>query len=179
MNLATKKAIPINVLHCLRRQMDSTGVKDDPPPEIQQKEKTWVKVVQKKQVLKKYEFKVSISNGKHSVEVSSEIIEKANSLWEDFVIARFLETAPHITKVHMILNKIWTFGDKTQKFDMYKIDGKTMRIRITSAMIREKVVRRGMCNIAGVPMVVSKWAPDEDNSKANLIPLWVHFTNVQ
>lgn len=115
--------------------------------------------------MKKYEFDVSISDGKHSVEVPSEIIEKANSLWEDFVIARFLETAPHITKVHMILNKIWTFGDKMQKFDMYKIDAKTMRIRITSAMIREKVVRRGMWNIAGVPMVVSKWAPDEDISK--------------
>lgn len=27
-------------------------------------------------------------------------------------------------------------------------------------------------------MVVSKWSPDEDDSKANLIPLWVHLTNV-
>lgn len=35
-----------------------------------------------------------------------------------------------------------------------------------------------MWNIAGVPMVVSKWSPYEDLSKANLITLWVHLTNV-
>lgn len=29
-------------------ETDSMGVKEDPPPEIQHKEKTWVKMVQKK-----------------------------------------------------------------------------------------------------------------------------------
>ena len=55
---------------------------------------------------------------------------------------------------------------------------KTMRIRIPSEKIREKVIRRGMWNIAGVPMVVSKWSPDVDDSNVNLIPLWVHLTKV-
>lgn len=94
----------------------------------------------------KYDVDVSVSEGKHTVEVPSEIIEKANPLWEDFVIARFLETTPHIAKVHMILNKIWTFGDKSQKLEVYEVDAITMRIRITSAMVREKVVKRG-CGI--------------------------------
>lgn len=54
-----------------------------------------------------------------------------------------------------------------------------MRIRITSSLIRDKVIRRGMWNIAGVPMVVSKWNPDEGDSEANLSPpLWIHLTNV-
>lgn len=35
-----------------------------------------------------------------------------------------------------------------------------------------------MWNIAGVPMVVSKWCPEEDSTKAKLLPLWVHLTNV-
>lgn len=93
------------------------------------------------------------------------------------MIAKFLETTPHIAKVHMILNKIWAFGDKSQKLDVHSVDETTMRIRIENVMVRDKVVRRGMWNIAGVPMIVSKWAPEEDKKQANLIPLWVHLKN--
>lgn len=135
-------------------------------------------MAQKKLVMKKYDVDISTTDGKHSVEVPAKIIEKSNLLWEDFMITRFLETAPHVAKVHMIVNKIWAFGDKSQKLDVYEMDAKTMRIRITSEMVRDKVVRRGMWNIAGVPMVVSKWNPDGDDLEANLIPPWVHLTNV-
>jgi len=58
------------------------------------------------------------------------------------------------------------------------MDAITMRIRITNEKIRGKVVRRGMWNIAGVPMIVSNWSPEVDASKASLIPLWVHVTGV-
>lgn len=92
--------------------------------------KTWVKVAQKKQVLRKYDFDIAIENGKQSVEVPAEIVEKANPLWEDFVIARFLEAAPHIAKVHMIVNKIWSSGDKAQKLEVYEVDSMMMRIKI-------------------------------------------------
>lgn len=53
-----------------------------------------------------------------------------------------------------------------------------MRIRVTNAKIREKVIKRGMCNVAGVMMVASKWSPDVEDLNASLIPLWVHLTNV-
>lgn len=96
----------------------------------------WVSVAQSKQVMKKHDFTNSESEGKQSIDVPSYIIEKANPIWEDFFIARFLETAPHIAKVHMILYKIWAFGDKAQKLDVYEVDSTTMRIRITSAKIR-------------------------------------------
>lgn len=56
---------------------------------------------------KKYDYEIQTSDGKKSIQVPTEVIEKADPLWEDFVIARFLEDAPHIAKVHMILNKIW------------------------------------------------------------------------
>lgn len=110
------------------------------------------------------------------MEVPSEVIEKANPLWDDFVIARFLETAPHIAKVHMIVNKIWAYGETNQKLDVYVMDDHTMRIRIPNGKIRKKVVGCGMWNVAGVPMIVSHWSPKEDKSKAGLIPLWVHVT---
>lgn len=143
-----------------------------------QSDRSWVAVAKQKQSLKKYDLEISTSDGKKSVTVPAEITEKSNPLWEDFVIARFLETAPHIAKVHMIINKIWLFGEKSQKMEVYVIDEKTMRIRIVNEKIREKVVRRGMWNIAGVPMVVSKWSPEVGDGDANLIPLWVHLTNV-
>lgn len=111
-------------------------------------------------------------------EIRSGYCGEIKSSLEDFVIARFLEKSPHIAKVHMIVNKIWAFGEKSQKLDVYEMDEKTMRIRITSEKIREKVIRRGMWNIAGVPMVVSKWSPDVDDSNVNMIPLWVHLTKV-
>lgn len=112
------------------------------------------------------------------MEVPSAVIDEANLLWEDFVIAQFLETAPHVAKVHVILNKIWTFGDKLQKIDVYEMDEVTMRIRIPNEAVREKIVRHGMWNIAGIPIVVSKWSPVKDESQAKLTLLWVHLTKV-
>lgn len=157
--------------------MVSQGVKEDPPPLITQQSKSWVSVAKEEKVLKKYEMDISDREGKQSVIVPSEIVEKANLLWDDFVIARFLDAAPHVAKVHVILNKIWAFGNKDQRLDVYEMDATTMRIRIPNAVIREKVIRRGMWNIAGIPMVASKWSPIEDEDNKS-IPLWVYLKNV-
>lgn len=135
-------------------------------------------MAKQKKVLKKYDLGISGSEENQSVEVPSEIVEEANLLWDDFVIARFLETAPHVAKVHVILNKIWKFGDKMQRINVYEMDPVTMRIRIPNEAVREKIIRRGMWNIVGVPMVVSKWSPVEDESEARLTPLWVHLEKV-
>lgn len=159
-------------------EMDREVIPEDLPPVIHQGGKSWASVAQEKKVMKKYDLDISITEGKHSVEVPAEIIEQANPLWEDFVIARFLETAPHIAKVHMIVNKIWAFGEKSLKLDVFEMDERTMRIRIVNEKIKDKVVRRGMWNIAGVPMVVSRWSPDVVDPNANLTPLWVHLRNV-
>lgn len=84
-----------------------------------------------------------IEDGKRSVEVPSEIIEKAIPLWDDFVIARFLEEAPHVANVHMIVNKIWAFGDKSQKLDVIEVDSMTMRISVTNEVVRSKLSEEG------------------------------------
>ncbi|KAF8064721.1 hypothetical protein N665_1171s0002 [Sinapis alba] len=131
----------------------------------------------KKRSNTQYNLEISNTEGNQSVIVPSAVVEEASLLWDDFVIARFLETAPHIAKVHMILNKIWLFGDKLQKIDVYPVDAVTMRIRVPSAIVREKIIRRGVWNIAGVPMVVSKWSPAED-SEEKLTPLWLQLGNV-
>lgn len=80
----------------------------------------------------------------------------------------------------MILNKIWSFGDKNQKIDVIEIDSKTMRFRIANPKVRERILKRGMWNIADVPLVVSKWTPirEEADPEDVSIPLWVHLTKV-
>ena len=61
-----------------------------------------------------------------------------------------------------------------------KISATTMRFKITSQKAREKVIKRGMWNIDGVPMVVKKWTPktEEENQEEEAIPMWVHLRKV-
>ena len=161
------------------KEMESTETPGDPPAQIVPvMQRSWVTVAKQQKGLKSYDLEISVLEGKQSVNVPSEIVEKANPLWDDFVIARFLETAPHVAKVHMILNKIWMFGEKSMKIDVYEMDAVTMRIRVPSDAIRGKIIRRGVWNIAGIPMVVSKWSPVVDKSEGQLTPLWVHLSNV-
>lgn len=166
--------------------MESSETQDPPgkhkseTQDLPGKQKSWVEVAKEQKELEKFDLQILTSEGKQSVTVPAEIVEEATPLWKDFLIARFLDTAPHVAKVHMILNKIWRFGGKVQKIDVYEMDSTSMRIRIPSEAIRGKVIRRGVWNIAGVPMVVSEWNPNpvEDEAKRKLTPLWVHLSNV-
>lgn len=45
-------------------EMDSTEVLGEPPPQIVPGKKSWVAAAQSKQVLKKYEVEISVSEGK-------------------------------------------------------------------------------------------------------------------
>lgn len=99
---------------------------DPPTGESKPASPTWVSVAQKKG-LRKYDVEVTDQNGQKSVEVPSEVSENASSLWEDFILGNFLDTTPHVAKVHVILNKIWSFGDKSQKIDVIEVDSKTIK----------------------------------------------------
>lgn len=86
-------------------------------------------------------------------------------LWDDFLEGRFLSTTPHVAKVHVIVNKIWPLGDKTVKIDVFIVNATTMNFRIRDSSVRARQLRRGMWNIADIPMVVSKWTSIIDEKK--------------
>lgn len=67
---------------------------------------SWVSKVQNKQVLKKYEVSMDTSEEYPSVAIPSEVIDDSTPLWEDFLVGKFLSTAPHVAKVHVIVNKL-------------------------------------------------------------------------
>ena len=62
-----------------------------------------------------------------TVQVLDEIFEDSNPLWEDLLIGIFPQIALHVTKVHVIVNKIWSLIDKTVKIDAYLVDAKTIK----------------------------------------------------
>lgn len=141
---------------------------------------SWASMVQNKQVLKKFDINVKTSEGQSSVEIPDEVFENATPIWEDFLVGKFLDTAPHVAKVHVILNKIWRQGTESQRIDVYEVNSTTLRFRVCDPMVRARVLKRGMWNIAEVPMVVAKWSPitEKDQPEEKSIPLWVYLKKV-
>lgn len=141
---------------------------------------SWVRIAQDKKKLKKYDVEISNKEGVNRVEIPDEILENSTPLWDDFVVGKFLDLSPHVAKVHMVLNKIWRYGDSSTKVDVYEVNPTTMRFRVSNSRAMEKILRRGMWNIAGVPMIVSKWSPkaEDEKQEEEAIPMWVHLEKV-
>lgn len=135
---------------------------------------------QGKKVLKRYEVDIQMKDGIGSVSVPDEVFEDATPLWEDFLIGRFLEKAPHIAKVHAIVNKIWALSDKSQMIVVYQINSTTMKFKVSNPITRNRIIKRAMWNLAEIPVVMAKWSPltEDIKQETHSIPLWVHMRNV-
>lgn len=142
--------------------------------------KSWVAVAQEKKVLKKYDLEIMEKEGQKEVEIPDEVIEKVNHLWEDYLIGKFLDTAPHVGRIHATVNRIWNQGDKKVLIDVHVIDETTMKFKVMDPGMRARILKRGMWSIGNIPMVITKWIPDEMKEKPEItaIPLWVHLKNV-
>lgn len=141
----------------------------------------WSSLVQNKFCLSQHVFTASaVDDGPPVVEIPDDVLQEAPPLWEDFLIGNFLDKAPHIAKVHVIVNKIWTYGNQSIKVDAFVVNENTIKFRIRDTSIRARVIRRGMWNIADVPMIVSKWAPKSEESQAAIrsIPMWITIKHV-
>lgn len=69
-------------------------------------DQSWIEVAQNKKHMRKYEVEVALKDRVNTVAIPNEIVENSTPLWEDFVVGKFLDLAPHVAKVHMVLNKI-------------------------------------------------------------------------
>ena len=143
-------------------------------------EKSWVSAAQDKKSLRKYEVEISTQDGKNKVVIPDEVLANSTPLWDDFIVGKFLDLAPHMAKVHMVVNKIWKYGELESKVDVYDVNATMMRFRISNPKAREKILKRGMWNIAGVPMVVTKWTPktEEEKQEETAIPMLIHLRKV-
>lgn len=149
-----------------------------PPTSAHQK--SYAAIVNKHPSMKKFEYEVSMLDGVPTIAVPKEVITDPVPLWEDFLVGRFPVTAPHVAKIHVIVNKIWTLSDKSIKIDVFEIDSTSVKFRIRDPSTRSRIVRRGRWNIAGLPMIVAKWSPimEEAQPEIKSMPLWVTVKNV-
>ena len=113
------------------------------------KGKSWVSAAKDKKSVKKYvveismkyEVKISMKDGKHTVAIPNEVLVDSTPLWDDFVVGKFLDLAPHMAKVHMVVNKIWSYRELASKVEVYVVNATTMRFRISNPKAREKVLK--------------------------------------
>ena len=112
-------------------------------------DQSWITAAQDKKKLRMYEVEVSTKDGVNMVEIPDEIVGNSTPLWEDFVVGKFLDLAPHVAKVHMVLNKIWKYGDTSTKIEVYEVNPTTMMFKVSSQKEKEKILRRGMWNVVG------------------------------
>ncbi|CAH8383330.1 unnamed protein product [Eruca vesicaria subsp. sativa] len=141
---------------------------------------SWVSKAHDNKILRKYEVEVSTKDGKNKVEIPDEVITDSTPLWDDFVVGKFLDISPHPAKVHVLLSKIWKYGEINSKVEVYVVNAATMRFRVSNPKAREKILNRGMWNVVGVPMVVTKWSPktEEEKQEETEFPMWVHLKTV-
>lgn len=89
---------------------------------------SWVSVVQEKKVLRKYNLNVTDLEGQLNMVIPDEVVINVNALWEDFLIENFMDTLPHISRIHDVLKKIWREGDKGQVVEVHEVDSSTMKL---------------------------------------------------
>lgn len=70
------------------------------------KKVSWVNVINNKPSLSKHEYEVTMVDGATMVEIPDEIVQNSVPLWEEFLEGHFIGDAPHVAKVHVIVNKI-------------------------------------------------------------------------
>jgi len=142
--------------------------------------KSWVNAA-RKHTFTQQKFVSEEVDGQATVVVPKEVFLGAKPLWEDFLIGHFLNAkAPHVGKIHMIVNKIWRLGDKSNLIDVYAVNDSTIKFRIRNEAMRRRALNRGMWNIMDLPMVVSKWSPfaEETQPAMKSIQLWITLTDV-
>lgn len=83
-------------------------------------------------------------DGVYMVEISDEVLENFILLWEDFVVGKFLDLVFYVVKVYMVFNRIWKYGDSLIRVEVYEVNFITMRFKVLSLKVREKIFRRGM-----------------------------------
>ncbi|XP_024014096.1 uncharacterized protein LOC112088137 [Eutrema salsugineum] len=154
---------------------------EDPPPVLTVGNSSEaVDAVAQKSGLVKHDLSISVIEGSPRIQIPNDIIDGSVPLWDKILVGKFLSTAPHVAKVHVIVNKIWPLGNKSIKVDVVVVDKTTMKFKIRDSSIRNRILRRGMWNIANVPMFVSKWSPVAEEAQPDLtsIPLWIIIKNV-
>ena len=148
---------------------------------VQEKHLSYVTAVKNGPSLSEHAFDMEMVEGREVVRVPDEVIQDMIPLWDDLLEGRFLAPAPHVARIHVIVNKIWPLGNQSIKIDVFPVNEVTVKFRVKDLATRKRILRRGMWNIANIPMVLSKWSPvveEEEEEEIKVVPMWITMKNV-
>ncbi|XP_024003873.1 uncharacterized protein LOC112081459 [Eutrema salsugineum] len=91
-----------------------------------------------------YDMEVKDIDGIPTAKIPESVFKDSPPLWANFLVGKFLAEAPFVGKIHALVNRIWTLGDKSVKIDVYVVDRTTVRFRINDPITRARVLRKGV-----------------------------------
>ncbi|KAL0742650.1 hypothetical protein Bca4012_084163 [Brassica carinata] len=94
--------------------------------------------------------------GKDFVEVPDGVIENMVPLWEDLIEGKFMDTAPHVAKIHTIVNKIWPLGNQSIRIEVFEVDSTTWSPEEEEEEVEIKTIPMWV-NIKNVPRRMFSW----------------------
>ncbi|KAF2578381.1 hypothetical protein F2Q68_00002283 [Brassica cretica] len=124
----------------------------------------------------RYFLVADLKGGVASVGLPEELLSDSKPLWSAYIVGHFMGNAPHIGKVHAIVNRIWSFPDKPAKIDAQFISPRTVLFCIDNPQLKERILKRTFWHIADIPIVVREWSPATASAQPDLtaVPLWLH-----
>ena len=90
----------------------------------------------------RYSHVDDLQGGVASVDLPEALLSNSKPLWSAYIVGHFMGDAPHISKVHAIVNKIWSFLDRPTKIDAQFISPKTVMFRIDNLQLKDIVLKR-------------------------------------
>ena len=102
-SMVTETAIPPDLPGSLVEKLGEKSVVDERDLSVKKLNKSWVAAAQNRKELKRYEVEILMKEGKQKVEIPDEVITDSTPLWEDFVVGKFLDLAPHVAKKYKII----------------------------------------------------------------------------
>lgn len=128
----------------------------------------------------RYSPVADLQGGIASVDLPEALLSDSQPLWSAYIVGHFMGDAPHIGKVHAIVNRIWSFPDRPAKIDAQFISPKTVLFRIDNPQLKDRVLKRTFWHIADIPIVVREWSPKTASAQPDLtaVPLWVDLFGV-
>lgn len=128
----------------------------------------------------RYSPVADLQGGIATVDLPEELLSDSKPLWSAYIIGHFMGDAPHIGKVHAIVNRIWSFPDRPAKIDAQFISPRTVLFRFDNMQLKDRVLKRTFWHIADIPIVVREWSPKTASAQPDLtaVPLWVDLRGV-
>ena len=114
---------------------------------------------------------------RHIIRVPKEIVAQGSRKWEHTLVGHFIGKRLPYSLVKNATTRMW---NKMGLEDMLATDSGYFFFKFISKEVSDSVLEGGPWHIAGQPILLRKWEPGLELSKAapSSVPLWVHIHDI-